>query len=266
MRIDQFLILKGYFQSRSQAQDFIERGLIKYNGKLVTKPSLQIQDQDVDENNFVIEMPDFIPVGRGYEKLNGALEVFQIDCAGKIACDVGASTGGFSQCLLMRGIKKIYAVDVGESQLDNKIKCDPRVINLEKTNIKDLTGFGEGELMDIIVMDLSFISLRLVIENVLGLMKPTSSDLVVLFKPQFEVGAKNLNKQGIVKNHLIAFNALKNFLNDYSQFSLWDITPSSLAGRGGNQEYFLHFKIQIQSPTKINLKEPPYISKLNKLN
>ena len=196
MRLDIFLVENGYFKSRSRAQDEIKSGHVLVNSKKA-KSSLDVSDKDS------IEIINPIPyVSRGGLKLEKAIKVFNLDFTNKTILDIGASTGGFTDCALMHGAKKVFAVDVGKDQLDEKLRNDPRVINLEGTNILDT---NIKEKIDYLVMDVSFVS---IIHLVDAIKKYLNNDnkLVCLIKPEFEAGI--MVKKGVIRDKKLHFDIL----------------------------------------------------------
>src|SRR5678815_2358520 len=194
LRLDQLLVARGLFPSREQARRAILAGKVSVATRVVDKPS-----ELLDEQTFIVVKPARKYVGRGALKLESGLEHFHIDLQGKTALDIGASTGGFTDCMLQRGAKKIYAVDVGYGQLDWKLRNDPRVVVLEKINARFLTRDQVQELVDICVIDVSFISLTLILPNSVGLVKPDGV-ILALIKPQFELQRSDVGKGGIVRD------------------------------------------------------------------
>ncbi len=218
MRIDIYLVNKGIFSSRIKAQEAISEGLVKVNGKEVYKSSLQVVGNEIIE----AEYPDSMRyVSRGGLKLEKALQSFNVSPEGKNVLDAGASTGGFTDCLLRNGAAKVWAVDVGEGQLHHSLKGIPRVVSIEKTNIKDLTLEQIGNKQpDWIVADLSFISLTHVFEVFSELLKDDGL-IITLIKPQFEAGRENIDKGGIVKSkniHIKILNELAQKSKIYNLF------------------------------------------------
>ena len=197
MRLDHYLVQNGLVPSRTRAQQAIAAGLVRVNGNPASKPAQKIADSDDVQLTGVAH--DF--VSRGGVKLAAALERFAIDPQGKTCLDLGASTGGFSDVLLRAGAARVYAVDVGHGQLHESIAGDPRVINLEKTHAKDLSQALVPDAVDLIVCDVSFISLKKALPYALALAGENAS-LAVLIKPQFEVGREGIGKGGIVKDGL----------------------------------------------------------------
>jgi len=237
MRLDHYLAQNQLAPTRSQAQLFIREGKVKVNGKVLTKTGHPLEETDEVE----VEQ-DFVFVGRGAQKMLAALEAFEWDPKNKVLADVGASTGGFTQVLLNRGAKKMYAIDVGHDQLAEPLKSDPSVVNLEGVNIRH--GIKLKEKVDGVVADLSFISLRLVLEPMSELAKP-GADFILLFKPQFEAGKENIRKNGLVKTERIRKKALNDFLN-WCREKGWKIensVDSPIEGKSGNQEVLLYLKM-----------------------
>jgi 23S rRNA (cytidine1920-2'-O)/16S rRNA (cytidine1409-2'-O)-methyltransferase len=231
-RADKILADLKLVASRSQAKSLIEKGDVLVNGNVLLKASELICSDD----HIEIKSPLF--VGRGAFKLEKALEVFPIEVKDLTLMDVGASTGGFTEVLLQKGAKKVFAIDVGHDQLAKKLQEDPRVINLEGTNIKDLKTLPD--LIEGAVMDLSFISMTKVLESIHGLMKE-GAFLIALVKPQFEAGPERLPKDGVVKDQKIR----DQILNEVIQFSEthgWKHHQSIISpieGKNGNQEFLI---------------------------
>ncbi len=184
-------------------------------------------------------------VGRGGVKLDHALTEFRIDPQNKTALDIGASTGGFTDCLLQRGAVKVYAVDVGYGQLDWKLQSDDRVVMLDRRNARELTleDIG-GETVDLVVIDVSFISLKLVLPAAMALLKE-DGHCIALAKPQFEVGRDEVENKGVILDpakHDKVLNELKEFVEQQG-WNLWGVTPSPITGQKGNKEFFLHIRL-----------------------
>lgn len=192
MRLDAYLFSIKKFSSRTKSAEAIEKGFVCVNGKTVLKPSQNVSDNDVIT---VCESNEFVSNG-GY-KLEKALSDFSVNVNGLVFADVGASTGGFTDCLLRRGAKKVFAIDVGESQLSDKLKSDDRVVVIDNFNARNLTANVIGEFVDGVTCDVSFISLTYVLKPICDVLKDEGF-AVVLLKPQFECGKKELNKNGIV--------------------------------------------------------------------
>jgi 23S rRNA (cytidine1920-2'-O)/16S rRNA (cytidine1409-2'-O)-methyltransferase len=234
-RLDVLLVEKGLTESREKAQALILAGKVLVEGKTVSKPGAFVHP----EAN--IEVKEGLPyVSRGGLKLEFALKTFGVDPSGKVAIDVGASTGGFTDCLLQHGASKVYAVDVGYGQLAWKLRQDPRVVILERTNIRYLTSLPE--LVDLATIDVSFISLRLVLPPVLNLLKP-KAEVVALIKPQFEAGREKVGKKGVVRDpqvHREVLESLVDFAQDLGLSTL-GLTVSPLLGPEGNVEFFAYW-------------------------
>src|SRR6476620_8991166 len=234
LRLDQLLVGRGLFPSREQARRAILAGEISVATRVVDKPS-----ELLDEQTAIDVKPARKYVGRGALKLESALEYLHINLLGKTGLDIGASTGGFTDCMLQRGAEKIYAVDVGYGQLDWKLRNDPRVIVLEKTNARFLTRDQVQELVDICVIDVSFISLTLILPNAFDLLKPDGT-ILALIKPQFELQRSDVGKGGIVRDprlHQKAQDKIVAFVNDLGHV-IAGIAPAAIKGADGNQEFF----------------------------
>jgi 23S rRNA (cytidine1920-2'-O)/16S rRNA (cytidine1409-2'-O)-methyltransferase len=235
MRIDQFLVSKNFVESREKAKRLIKEGKIKINDKICLKPSYQVKPEDKIEIKENLKF-----VSRGGEKLLFALKEFNISPLNKICLDIGASTGGFVDCLIKNGAKKVYAIDIGTNQLHPCLRNNRRVVSLEKTDIRK---FEANKKFDLITVDLSFISLKLVLKKIKNLLSQ-KGDLILLFKPQFEVGKKYI-KKGRVKDKEIITKALKEFL-EFSKnlgFQIIKVLPSPILGKKGNQEFFIYLKL-----------------------
>jgi 23S rRNA (cytidine1920-2'-O)/16S rRNA (cytidine1409-2'-O)-methyltransferase len=234
-RIDQTLIERGFFESREQAQRSIMAGAIRVGEQLITKPAAMI---DVDASISVAESPQF--VSRGATKLSGALDFFKLDVRDKVALDIGASTGGFTDCLLQRGAAKVFAVDVGRGQLAWKIRNDPRVVVLEKVNARFLSREQIPQLVDLCVIDVSFISLTLILPRAFELITPDGV-ILALIKPQFELQRKDVGRGGIVREpalHEKAQQKIVNFVKE-ADYRVVGLVPSAITGTDGNQEFFI---------------------------
>ena len=227
--------------SRSQAQGLIRTGKVSAaNGTLLDKPGWQ-----VDEGTAVVidEGPRY--VSRGGQKLEAALEHFQIDVEGKVAIDVGASTGGFTDCLLQAGASKVYAVDVGYGQLDWTLRQDDRVVVLERTNIRHLGPDAFQERPNLFTADCSFISLRLVLPALKALLE-SDAEGVVLIKPQFEAGKDQVGKGGVVRDEAVHREVVEDVLDFAAQvgFESRGVIRSPLLGPAGNREFLAHLIMQ----------------------
>lgn len=240
MRADLFLTEGGYVTSRKKAQVLIEEGKVSVDGSIVKKASQQILD---GEHTVHIEESDEVRyVGRGGLKLEAALHAFAIDVRGKVALDVGASTGGFTDCLLQRGAKKVYAVDAGVGQLDARLLADPAVVSIEKMNARHLLPEHiENARVDLIVMDVSFISATYIIPQFPALLTEVG-EAVCLVKPQFEVGRAMIGKGGIVREKAAHADAIKRVCTCAEGVGLYPVAliPSPIEGGDGNREFLLH--------------------------
>jgi 23S rRNA (cytidine1920-2'-O)/16S rRNA (cytidine1409-2'-O)-methyltransferase len=235
-RADVLLVQKGLAGSRTEATAAIQAGGVHADGQKVTKPSQLLGESA--ELGFVRAHPY---VSRGGIKLAAALDAFQLDCHDKICLDLGASTGGFTQVLLKKGAARVYAVDVGHGQLSTRLQGNPRVVCLEGVNARQLSPDHIPVRPSAIVADLSFISLKLALPNALELAAPDAW-LIALFKPQFEVGRRQVGKGGIVHNPLVRERALADFMAWLSSERGWTIVgsmQSPIAGGDGNCEYLV---------------------------
>jgi len=234
LRLDQLLVGKGLFPSREQARRAIMAGDVTIGTRIAAKPS-----ELLDEQAAITVKPARKYVGRGALKLEAALEHFNIDVRGKTALDIGASTGGFTDCMLQRGAEKVYAVDVGHGQLDWQLRNDPRVIVLEKINARSLSCEHIPEPVDVCVIDVSFISLTLILPNAFDLITSTGV-ILALIKPQFELQRAEVGKGGIVRDqdlHQKAQDKIVAFVTKLGHV-VTGIVPSAVKGADGNQEFF----------------------------
>ncbi|AGB18923.1 TlyA family RNA methyltransferase [Thermoanaerobacterium thermosaccharolyticum] len=234
-RADVLLVNKGFFTSREKAKASIMAGEIFADGKRIDKAG------DMISVNSKLEIRGKINpfVSRGGLKLEKAIKYFKIDVKDKIAMDVGASTGGFTDCLLKNGAKKVYAIDVGYGQLDWSLRNDERVINMERTNIRYLNDLPD--VVDIVTIDVSFISLSIVIASIKKFLKD-GGELISLIKPQFEAGREKVGKNGVVKDksvHIEVINKVIDVLRGLS-FGIQGITFSPIKGPEGNIEYLIY--------------------------
>lgn len=237
-RIDTILVEKQYFTSRQKAQFAIEEKIVFVNGNVIDKPSKLIAEED----EITIKGQALKYVSRGGLKLEKAIKNFQISLEGKICIDIGASTGGFTDCMLQNGAEKVYAIDVGHEQLDKTLQKNPKVINKEGTNIKDLT-IEEMEKVDFISADVSFISLTQVLTKIYDLLK-IKGRAVVLIKPQFEAGKIAINKNGVVKDSKVHKKIIQNIilLANKIGFAILGLDYSPIKGPAGNIEYLLYLE------------------------
>ncbi len=246
-RIDTLLVERGLAESREKAHALILAGEVLVNERVVAKPATQVR---ADVPIRLRQKPPF--VSRGGIKLAHALDQFHIDVASLVALDVGTSTGGFTDCLLKRGASRVYTVDVGYGQLDYRLRVDPRVVVMERVNAR--YPFSLPEPVDLVTIDLSFISLEKVVPNVAKLVKP-GVKLICLVKPQFEVGRAQVGKGGLVKDPLLHARVLGRFISwaierggkeqgaCEKRFRLSGLTPSPILGASGNREFFVLLKV-----------------------
>lgn len=238
-RLDAVLVSRGYFPSRERAKAAIMAGVVFIDGQKVDKAGTAVEDQCE-----VFIKQDLCPyVGRGGLKLEKALTEFQIDLSEKVCVDIGASTGGFTDCMLQNGAKRVYAIDVGYGQLDYKLRIDSRVINMERVNVRYLEEGAIEPAVDFISIDVSFISLALVIPVASDLLK-ADGELVCLIKPQFEAGREQVGKGGIVKDKNIHMQVIDKIIACGIDNGLKPagLTFSPVKGAKGNIEYLLYFK------------------------
>ena len=240
-RLDVLLTEQGYTDTRSKAQAIIMAGHVYVNGQKADKPGIAY------EETVQLEVRgDVCPyVSRGGLKLEKALRDFGVKPEGYVCSDSGASTGGFTDCLLQQGAKKVYAIDVGYGQLDWKIRSDERVVVMERTNIRYVTPEDLGEPLDLSVIDVSFISLSIVLPAIKNLLKPTGQ-VLCLIKPQFEAGREKVVKKGVVREPETHKEVLDNFvaLADRLGFNILGLTFSPVKGPEGNIEFLGHLTLE----------------------
>lgn len=232
MRLDVFLSENGMCKSRTAAQELIKSGGVTVNGAVCTKPSLEIGQQDKAE----ITGEQLRYAGRGGLKLEAALAQFGLDISGCECIDIGASTGGFTDCMLQHGAARVYAVDVGTDQLADFLRTDRRVISMEKTDIRT----AELPQADFIGTDVSFISLKLILPHIFRLLK-NGGRAAVLIKPQFEAGRQNLNKKGIVRDERVRLR-IRDEIAAFAEncgFTVAGMIQSPITGGDGNTEYLM---------------------------
>ena len=240
-RLDKYLTDLGYFETKSKASAAILAGHVKINDEYITKAGFQINPSK--EYDIVVKSMPY--VSRGGFKLKKALDAFNLNVKHRICFDAGASTGGFTDCLLQNGAKFVYAADVGYGQLDWKIRSDNRVKTIERTNLKicefsDIYTDSEP-VADLLVSDLSFISLTKVLENLKKLLNPNFHEMICLIKPQFEAGKEKVEKGGVVKDKKVHKEVIENVIQ-FAQnldYSIKGLTYSSIKGPSGNIEYLV---------------------------
>lgn len=247
MRLDYFLIEKRIFESRTKAKQAIERGEIFVNGKKIEKPAFLVSQADNVEYR---REEQYVSLG-GY-KLNKALKDFNYDANGLTVVDLGCSTGGFTDCLLQNGAKKVYAVDLNDKLLHQKLKYDPKVVYLIK-NVKDIKAEDFYEKIDLFTVDLSFISSTVIFETVSKILEK-GKDVILLIKPQFENDKKTSFKNGIIKDEKIRYSACEKIVSKALEFGLYPhkftVAPEN---KEKNTEYLILLRKDIQN--NFNLKE-----------
>lgn len=236
-RLDVLVVDKGLAPSRQRAQALIMAGAILVDDQPVDKPGAM-----VFENAAIVNKGSDIPfVSRGGLKLQEALDSLQMDVTGFVCLDVGASTGGFTDCLLQRSAARVYAIDVGYGQLDWRLRQDPRVVVIERSNIRYATPEMLPEPFDLITVDVSFISLKIVIPSVIPFLKPLGK-ILALIKPQFEVGKTQVGKGGVVKDPALHEMVIADLSTFFSEAGLdpGPVIPSPILGPKGNREFIIH--------------------------
>jgi len=234
VRIDRLLVERGLFESRAQAQAAIAAGRVTADAAIVTKPS-----QEVSVEATLSAQPAHPYVSRGGVKLAAALDHFRCDPSGRVCLDVGASTGGFSEVLIGRGARRVYAVDVGHGQLRPSLRAEPRLLSIEGTDIRALEAARLPEAPDFVTIDVSFISLKLVLPAALQLAQGPAQ-LLALIKPQFEAGRRHV-KKGIVRDptvHAVVCDDIAAFVAAHG-WQVEGIVPSPISGGDGNREFFI---------------------------
>ncbi len=252
LRLDVLLTERGLCESRQKAQAAIMAGLVTVNGEKVTKSGAGVLESDVLE----VKGPAIPYVSRGGLKLEKAMKLWSIDLSGKLCADIGASTGGFSDCMLQCGAAKVYAVDTGYGKLDWKIRTDSRVVALERTNARYLTHEQIPDELDFASVDVSFISLRLILPALRGVLKD-GGEVVCLVKPQFEAGRENVGKKGVVRDPAVHLQVLERFLVHASEngFFVKELTFSPIKGPEGNIEYLGYLMTRDMPLQPLDLKE-----------
>jgi len=233
-RLDRLLLERGLVESREKAQSLIMAGLVYVDGKRVDKAGYRVKGNERVE---VLQLPRY--VSRGGDKLESALRRFRVDVKGKVALDVGSSTGGFTDCLLRYGAIRVYAVDVGRGQMHPKLRNDPRVVLHERTDARTLTEEHVPEKVDLLTVDVSFISLTRILPSVLPFLKE-EGDALLLVKPQFELTPKEVRK-GIVRDRALRRKALLKVVNFVEErgYVLSGVVKAFPRGAKGNEEFFL---------------------------
>ena len=250
IRLDQLVFEKGFAQSREKARALIMSGCVFLDGRRADKPGQQVPP-DAEPDVRIKELPF---VSRGGYKLDKALRVFPMDPEGKICIDCGASTGGFTDVLLQHGALKVYSVDVGYGQLAWKLRQDERVVSLERTNLRYITEEQIPEKLDLAVCDVSFISLKLVMPAVSGLLKP-GAEILCLIKPQFEAGRELVGKKGVVRDAKVHEQVIREIVGFMPSvgFSVCGLDYSPITGPEGNVEFLLYMKNESLPPIEIDI-------------
>lgn len=243
-RLDVLLVEKGLATSRQRARALIMAGKVLVDTQRIDKSGTLV----FEDVAITLKGDDLPYVSRGGFKLEGALAALNLNVKDYVCLDVGASTGGFTDCLLQKGAHKVYAVDVGYGQLAWQLRQDSRVVPIERTNIRTMSTDCIPEPVDLITIDASFISLKLIIPAVRQFLKP-KGQILALIKPQFEVGKGNVGKGGVVKDkklHIAVIENLKHFFQEKG-FQCGAVVPSSILGPKGNQEYIIHLKFSLNT-------------------
>ncbi len=251
-RLDLLLVDKGLAPSRQRAQALIMAGTVLVNNQPAAKAGVQVSESDLIE----VRAGANPYVSRGGLKLEGALKTLSLDVSDHICLDVGASTGGFTDCLLQNGAVRVYAVDVGYGQLAWKLRQDERVVVIERTNIRNMPGEMVPETVDIVTIDVSFISLKIVVPAVMAFLK-AGGFILALIKPQFEVGKNQVGKGGVVRNPELHERVIEDLSNFFTASALEcaSVVPSPILGPKGNREFFilLHPTNSPGQPSRKNL-------------
>ncbi len=250
IRLDQLLVKRNYYKSRNIAKNYILSGDVLINEVVIDKPGQLI---DIDANIRIKEKMEF--VSRGGYKLKKGIEEFNIDLKDKVCIDMGASTGGFSDCMLKNNAKKIYAVDVGYGQLDWSLRNNEKVVVIERTNIRYMDINLIDELINFISIDVSFISIKLLHDKIKELIinnKTKDLEIFMLIKPQFEVG-KGKTDKGIVKDSNLHFEVIKDIVDFFynKDFSIYNLSFSPIKGQKGNIEFILYLKYDEERTNKV---------------
>ena len=240
-RLDVLLVEQGYADTRTKAQAIIMSGNVYVDGQKADKPGTAYEEHVALE----VRGAACPYVSRGGLKLEKALRDFGVDPSGYVCSDSGASTGGFTDCLLQKGASKVFAIDVGYGQLDWKIRSDPRVVVMERTNIRYVTPEQLGEPLDLSVIDVSFISLKIVLPVIKTFLKPTGQ-VLCLIKPQFEAGKEKVGKKGVVRDPETHKEVLDHFVDlaDGLDFKILGLTFSPVKGPEGNIEFLGHLTLE----------------------
>ena len=240
-RLDVLLVERGFAETRTKAQAIIMSGQVYVSGQKADKPGMSFEETaDIEVRGATCPY-----VSRGGLKLEKALRDFGVDPTGYVCSDSGASTGGFTDCLLQQGAKKVFAIDVGYGQLDWKIRSDPRVVVMERTNVRYVTPEQLGEPLDLSVVDVSFISLRIVLPVIKTFLKEHIGQVLCLIKPQFEAGKEKVGKKGVVRDPAVHKEVLDDFISLTKEinFTILGLTFSPVKGPEGNIEFLAHLTL-----------------------
>ncbi|MBR6394871.1 MAG: TlyA family RNA methyltransferase [Ruminococcus sp.] len=250
-RLDSKLVEKGIARSRERAKEMIKAGNVTVNGNIVTKSAYEVSDEDE-----IASSEQELYVGRGALKLEKAVKAFNIDLSSRVCLDIGASTGGFTDYMLKQGASKVYAVDVGHGQLAESLRNNTKVVNMEGTDIRKLSAEDFDSSIDFVCTDVSFISLKLIIPKILEIASD-NADIVLLIKPQFEAGRKDIGKGGIVKDkkvHIRVLTDIDSFIQQQGAAAS-EYTFSPVKGGSGNIEYLVHIIKKAGTPVLHDFKE-----------
>ena len=256
-RLDKFLLDLGYFDNKSKASATILAGSVKINDEVITKAGFQSDPT----KNYQIEIKTMPYVSRGGFKLEKALKTFDVEVQDRICFDAGASTGGFTDCLLQNGAKKVYAVDVGYGQIAWKLRSDARVKVIEKTNIRNCEFseiYTEGDVLpDLVVMDVSFISIKKILPNLKTFLKPDFHEMICLIKPQFEAGQEFVEKGGVVRDKKVHVEVIKNVIEYAAEicYTALNLTSSPIKGPSGNIEYLIHLSTNNDNAKEFSVED-----------
>lgn len=250
LRLDQFVYEKGFAESREKAKAIVMAGSVFVNGQKAEKPGMLVNS----DSDLEVHSSPFKYVSRGGLKLEKALRVFPVCPEGKICIDCGASTGGFTDVLLQNGALRVYSVDVGYGQLAWKLRQDPRVINLERCNLRYLSNEQVPEVVDLAVMDVSFISIRLILPVIKHFLKP-EADYICLIKPQFEAGREQVGKKGVVRDPSVHQTVIETCLDSARAcgYSVMGLDYSPIRGPEGNIEFLCWLKNTNEEEPELNI-------------
>ncbi|NLI93556.1 MAG: TlyA family RNA methyltransferase [Peptococcaceae bacterium] len=252
IRLDLLLVQKGMAESREKAKSLIMAGKVYHENQLLDKPGMTIEE----DRSLTLKGEIHPYVSRGGLKLAKAIQEFNLDFKDKVVADIGASTGGFTDCSLKNGAGKVYAIDVGYGQLDWKLRSDPRVVCLERTNARFLTSESLPETVDWVVCDVSFISLTKIFPAIFAVLKD-QGQVLALIKPQFEAGRENVGKNGVVRDPLIHHAVLENVLESAIRqgFLIKGLSYSPIRGPEGNIEFLVWLQKNALDETQINWRD-----------